>query len=47
MQAVEDIRLGGAAVEVDEEQVQLRIDGADLLLYTFGNDMVGDASEWL
>ena len=47
MKPVEDVGLGGAAVEVEEEQVELRIDLLEPFLHAFGNDVVGDTAEGL
>ena len=47
MQAVEDICFGGAAVEVEEEEVDVRVELAHLLFDAFGDDVVGDAGEGL
>ena len=47
VKAVEDVGLGGAAVEVEEEQVELRIDLLEPLFHAFGDDVVGDAAEGL
>ena len=47
MQSVEYVGFGGAAVEVEEQQAQLRIDLLDFFLDAFGNDVIGDAAERL
>ena len=47
MQPVENVRFGGAAVEIEEQQVHIGVKFPHLLLYSLGNDVVGDAGERL
>ena len=47
MKPVEDVGLGGAAVEVEEEQVELRIDLFEAFLHALRDDMVGNTAEGL
>ena len=47
METVEDVGLGGAAVEVEEKQVELRIYLFEPFFHSFGDDMVGDTAERL
>ena len=47
MKTVEDVGLGGAAVEVEEKQVELRIYLFEAFLHPLRDDMVGYAAERL
>ena len=46
-QPVEDVDVADASVEVEGEQIQLRIELADAFLHAFRDDVVGDAPEGL
>ena len=47
VETVEDVGLGGAAVEVEEKQVELRIYLFEAFLHPLRDDMVGYAAERL
>lgn len=47
MEAVEDVGFGRAAVEIEEQQAQLRVELFQFFLHSFGDDVVGDTAEGL
>ena len=47
MEAVEDVGFGRAAVEIKEQQAQLRVELLQFFLHPLGNDVVGDAAKGL